>query len=385
MKGAGADFAWALMQQQGWKQGDGLGARKQGMKDAIKPKLKFDHSGMGHNRKEEFEFHWWDHVFNSAAKGISVDESKGEVTVEFKTDKSEVSTKKLRRKMQKEIRSKLYSHFVKAATLKGGDLVEEKHAECLVEEVKDMSRTLSDDELVKACGGRTAHKGARHGQRMTAKLQRVADAEKLYLEQLLEKQRQKEAAKNAGKNDAKNPGKNVVDINHGNNVDINPGTEVKDSADSKDSVEGCKDDVTETVVKKKKKSKHKEVEVAEEEGEVKIKKKKKKLKHNHEENPNGDKENVSMNNDHVIPNPAGEETSSQSEQPTTKKKKKKRSRLEAETATASLTDSEPKAKKKKRKESRNEVCDNTPTHICNPQLEGELLPKKKRKKSKKAS
>merc|ERR1719167_675577 len=228
---------------------------------------------MGHNRKEEFEFHWWDHVFNSAAKGISVDESKGEVTVEFKTDKSEVSTKKLRRKMQKEIRSKLYSHFVKAATLKGGDLVEEKHEECLVEEVKDMSRTLSDDELVKACGGRTAHKGARHGQRMTAKLQRVADAEKLYLEQLLEKQRQKEAAKNAGKNDVKNPGKNVVDINHGNNVDTNPGTKVKDAADAKDSVEGCKDDVTETVVKKKKKSKHKEVEVAEEE-EGKIKKKK---------------------------------------------------------------------------------------------------------------
>ena len=27
-------------------------------------------------RKEEFEFHWWDHVFNSAAQGITVDESK---------------------------------------------------------------------------------------------------------------------------------------------------------------------------------------------------------------------------------------------------------------------------------------------------------------------
>jgi len=372
MKGAGADFAWALMQQQGWKQGDGLGARKQGMKDAIKPKLKFDHSGMGHNRKEEFEFHWWDHVFNSAAKGISVDESKGEVTVEFKTDKSEVSTKKLRRKMQKEIRSKLYSHFVKAATLRGGDLVEEKHEECLVEEVKDMSRTLSDDELVKACGGRTAHKGARHGQRMTGKLQRVAEAEKLYLQQLLEKQRQKEAAKNAGKNHVKNPGINV---------DKNPGKKVKDAADSKDNVCQDESDVTETVVKKKKKSKHRDVEVAEEE-EVKIKKKKR--KHNHEESPNGDKENLSMNGDHVIPN-SGVEESSPSEQPL-KKKKKKRSRLEPEIATASLTDLEPKAKKKKLRESKTKVCDsNMPTDICNFQLEEECLPKKKRKKSKKAS
>jgi len=372
--GTGADFAWALMQQQGWKQGDGLGARKQGMKDAIKPKLKFDHSGMGHNRKEEFEFHWWDHVFNSAAKGISVDESKGEVTVEFKTDKSEVSTKKLRRKMQKEIRSKLYSHFVKAATLRGGDLVEEKHEECLVEEVKDMSRTLSDDELVKACGGRTAHKGARHGQRMTGKLQRVADAEKLYLEQLLQRNREKEAAKKAGKNGGKNPGK-----------------EVKDAAvtESRDAVERCKDasDATDPVSKKKKKkSKHKDMAEVEE-GDVQIKKKKKKRKRENSEvenqSMNGERENQSILDPTVVEAPSPEECT---EQPV-KKKKKKRLPLPEEMAVPEATESEPRKKKKKRrKESASGVCDSMPSDICSTDHHSgaeESLPK--RKKSKKGS
>jgi len=379
--GTGADFAWALMQQQGWKQGDGLGARKQGMKDAIKPKLKFDHSGMGHNRKEEFEFHWWDHVFNSAAKGISVDETKGEVTVEFKTDKSEVSTKKLRRKMQKEIRSKLYSHFVKAATLRGGDMVEEKHEECLVEEVKDMSRTLSDDELVKACGGRTAHKGARHGQRMTAKLQRVADAEKLYLEQLLKRNQEKEAVKKAGKNGGINPGKEVKDAVALKDVVV--------VTDAKDAVERCKDasdpiDPAVSKKKKKKKSKHKDTaEAVVEEGDVEIKKKKRKREEDNQ----------------TILNPAAvvEAPEESLEQPV-KKKKKKRPPLAEEMAAPEPTEemaapepTEPEAsrkkKKKRRKESPSGVCDSMPSDICSADHlnDGAEESKQKRKKSKKAS
>ena len=37
-------------------------------------------------RAEEFEFHWWDHVFNSAAKGISVNESKVQDHRSYKID-----------------------------------------------------------------------------------------------------------------------------------------------------------------------------------------------------------------------------------------------------------------------------------------------------------
>lgn len=95
--------------------------------------------------------------------------------------------------MQKEMRNKLYSHFVKSGTLEGGKLVQNDEDKTEIEEVKDLSkiRTMSDDELVKSCGGRTAHKGARHGQNMTAKLQRVADADSLLLAKMLEMQQAK--------------------------------------------------------------------------------------------------------------------------------------------------------------------------------------------------
>merc|ERR1712071_527664 len=216
--GSGGDFAWGHMQRQGWKKGQGLGRKGQGITDALKSKLKFDQSGVGHSMKEEFEFHWWDHVFNSAAQGITVDESKGEVTVEFKTDKSEVSNKKLRRKMQKEIRNKLYANFVKSGTLQGGKYSAEEEKDVTFTEVKDLSKikTLTDDELVKACGGRTAHKGARHGQKMTAKLARVAESERLYMEQLQAQLKEKEMKKQEKelKNNAKKEtpiGTNVIE------------------------------------------------------------------------------------------------------------------------------------------------------------------------------
>ena len=49
---------------------------------------------------------------------------------------------------------------------------------------KDLSKIkeLSDDQLVAACGGMTAHKGGRHGLNMKAKLDRIAEAEREFLE-----------------------------------------------------------------------------------------------------------------------------------------------------------------------------------------------------------
>merc|ERR1712111_224607 len=168
----------------GWSQGKGLGKNHQGIVDAIKPKLKFDQTGVGHNRAEEFEFHWWDHVFNKAAKNIKVDESEtGEVKVDMNIDKSDLSTKKMRKKMMKKVRNQLYSNFVKSGTLTGGKM-EEVEKEEQMEVVKDLSKIkeLSDDQLVAACGGLTAHKGGRHGLNMKAKLDRIAEAEKEFLE-----------------------------------------------------------------------------------------------------------------------------------------------------------------------------------------------------------
>ena len=61
--------------------------------------------------------------------------------------------------------------------------MEKNHEENFVK-VKDLSKLkeLTDDELVAAWGGRTAHKGSRHGHKMTAKVDRIAEAEREYME-----------------------------------------------------------------------------------------------------------------------------------------------------------------------------------------------------------
>jgi len=194
MSMVGTDFARSHMEGKGWSCGEGLGRHGQGIVDAIKPKLKFDQAGMGHNRAEEFEFHWWDHVFNKAAKSIKVEDKGGEVLVDFNSDKSELSTKKLRKKAQKEMKNKLYSNFVKSGTLTGGKMEEEDNPENNYVEDKDLSKLkeLTDAELVAACGGRTAHKGSRHGHKMQAKLDRIAEAEREYMENFNKKAEEKE-------------------------------------------------------------------------------------------------------------------------------------------------------------------------------------------------
>ena len=117
--------------------------------------------------------------------------------MDFNSDKSELSNKKLRKKAQKEMKNKLYSNFVKSGTLTGGKMEEEDNENNFVED-KDLSklRELTDEELVAACGGRTAHKGSRHGHKMQAKLDRIAEAEKEYMEKFYKKEEEKKKKKN---------------------------------------------------------------------------------------------------------------------------------------------------------------------------------------------
>jgi len=136
-------------------------------------------------------------VFNKAAKSVKVEDKEGEVRVDFNSDKSELSTKKLRKKAQKEMKNKLYSNFVKSGTLTGGKMEEEDGENNFVED-KDLSKLkeLTDEELVAACGGRTAHKGSRHGHKMQAKLDRIAEAEREYMENYHKKQEEKSKKSN---------------------------------------------------------------------------------------------------------------------------------------------------------------------------------------------
>jgi hypothetical protein len=62
------------------------------------------------------------------------------VRVEFNSDKLELSTKKMRKKAQKEMKNKLYSNCVKSGTLMGGKMEEENHDGGNFVEDKDLSK-----------------------------------------------------------------------------------------------------------------------------------------------------------------------------------------------------------------------------------------------------
>ena len=135
------------------KIGSGLGRNNAGITEALKPRLKFDASGLGHTQSDEFTYKWWDHAFNKAASSFDVviNDKEGVVVRNeeigsIKAKKSKVST----------TGSFTYGFFHKAGTLNNGD-VETVEAPTIKEE-KDYSLKLSDEELFKLCGGRTAHK-----------------------------------------------------------------------------------------------------------------------------------------------------------------------------------------------------------------------------------
>ncbi|XP_071583150.1 G patch domain-containing protein 4 [Heliangelus exortis] len=181
-RGRGMRFAERQLRRHGWRRGQGLGKREDGIAEAIRVKLKCDTAGVGHDAAELFSFHWWDHLFNKAAANIAVEDG---VSVRAVAGQGvRVSTKKPRRAGS--AGGMLYGRFVKSATLTaGGEEPTEQPSgsESSEEEKLDLSsaRRLTDEELVRACGGRTAHKGARHGLTMSAKLARLEEQEKAFL------------------------------------------------------------------------------------------------------------------------------------------------------------------------------------------------------------
>merc|ERR1711928_182389 len=171
----GMDFAKRHLEKLGWKEGSGLGRDSNGISEALKPKLKFDSSGLGHTRSDEFTYKWWDHAFNKAASSFDV-VVQGDEGVVVRTN--EVGA--IKAKLGKVSTSGDFTYgFHKAGTLQNGE-EEIIEAPTIIEE-KDYSLKLSDEELFKLCGGRTAHKGARHGHRFSGKLARIAKQEALLL------------------------------------------------------------------------------------------------------------------------------------------------------------------------------------------------------------
>ncbi|KAF7238390.1 G patch domain-containing protein 4 [Varanus komodoensis] len=206
-KSKGLKFAEKQLKKHGWKKGKGLGKQENGISEAIKVKVKCDTAGVGHNSAEQFSYHWWDHLFNSAAANLSIEAEQGGVRVKEVSAQAAPVTNKKPRKAQGQ-KNMLYGRFVKAATLTSGgeESLNPVHPSDSSDEDDrlDLStaRRLTDEELVQACGGRTAHKGARHGLTMAAKLARLEEQEKAYLASRFQQQQQAaptQAALNGGR------------------------------------------------------------------------------------------------------------------------------------------------------------------------------------------
>ncbi|XP_027762864.1 G patch domain-containing protein 4, partial [Empidonax traillii] len=179
--------------------GQGLGKRQDGIAEAIRVKVKCDTAGVGHDAAEPFTFHWWDHVFNKAAANIAVEAGQDGISVKALSEQGGgISNRKPRKASS--TGDLLYGRFVKSATLTacGEESLSlparSESSEEEEEEKLDLSsaRRLTDEELVQACGGRTAHKGARHGLTMSAKLARLEEQERAFLAMYRHKGRHQE-------------------------------------------------------------------------------------------------------------------------------------------------------------------------------------------------
>ncbi|CAN8206759.1 unnamed protein product [Coccothraustes coccothraustes] len=183
--GRGMLFAETQLRRHGWRRGQGLGRREDGIAEAIRVKVKCDTAGVGHDAAEPFTFHWWDHVFNKAAANIAVEAGQDGISVKALSEQGgSISNKKPRKAGSSG--SLLYGRFVKSATLTAcGEESVAASSESSQEEEEELDlssvRRLTDEELVQACGGRTAHKGARHGLTMSAKLARLEEQERAFL------------------------------------------------------------------------------------------------------------------------------------------------------------------------------------------------------------
>lgn len=181
------DFARNQLMKYGWKEGKGLGRNESGITKALKPKLKFDTRGVGHDVSEQFTYHWWEHAFNKAANNIQVSTTEDGVAVKLQDESIDITTTKYSMQAVKKKKKNLleYGTFLKTSTLTPeGQMVRMTTDTLEIPEQNDplaSFQSLTDDTLFRVCGGRTAHKGARHGLKLNGKLARIEEQERQLL------------------------------------------------------------------------------------------------------------------------------------------------------------------------------------------------------------
>jgi len=180
-------FAQNQLQKHGWEEGKGLGKSENGIKSAIKAKVKNNKGGLGHDAGTEFTFHWWDHIFNKAANTIEVvnDEENGEVEIKKNKNAKKIVPQLMynKRPLPTSVTGKplLYGTFVSAGVItakeidSGANTPEAFSDASDSESEEELSTDLLDRTFKKT--GLTGHKGARHGFKLSGKLKRIQEQE----------------------------------------------------------------------------------------------------------------------------------------------------------------------------------------------------------------
>lgn len=157
--------------------GKGLGKHENGIAEALKTKLKLDKTGVGHKDKDWHN--WWEIAYNKAANNIKVDSQIDDVLISVQKENTNDLSEDSNKKQVKFQPSAKYSNFLKTSTLLNGNLITENSNVSKVEDAACITNvSLTDEELFQICGGRTAHKGARHGLTLSGKLNRIEKQEK---------------------------------------------------------------------------------------------------------------------------------------------------------------------------------------------------------------
>ncbi|PNJ56787.1 GPATCH4 isoform 3, partial [Pongo abelii] len=150
VKSRGMKFAEEQLLKHGWTQGKGLGRKENGITQALRVTLKQDTHGVGHDPAKEFTNHWWNELFNKTAANLVVETGQ-------------------------------------MATLTSGGEKPNKDLESCSDDDNQGPKSpkiLTDEMLLQACEGRTAHKAARLGITMKAKLARLEAQEQAFLARL---------------------------------------------------------------------------------------------------------------------------------------------------------------------------------------------------------
>ncbi|XP_058925167.1 G patch domain-containing protein 4 isoform X2 [Kogia breviceps] len=176
VKSRGMKFAEEQLLKHGWTRGKGLGRKENGITQALRVTLKQDTHGVGHDPAKEFTNYWWNDLFNKTAASLVV-----------KTGQDGVQIRCLSKETTRHDHAKpnlLYQRFVKTATLtSSGEKPDNDLESCSDDDSQGPKppKILTDEMMLQACEGRTAHKAARLGITMKAKLARLEAQEQAYL------------------------------------------------------------------------------------------------------------------------------------------------------------------------------------------------------------